>query len=527
MSRQSKGNYRDKHGRQSARVGTRSDNRVFMFNRSWSSADVDRVKQQLKDVFDFWGKWNASSNAVADSLRKGVNPVPIPTPVLEDLPEWLLQDLVQRQKVSITPLNEFGFSVSRVPLPEIELPYWEATLRRHLPSINWASLGQSAPLEVLKRLRSEQMAVLQQSADTVASIDSRPSTTAIPVKGTLQQALKAYEAYVLKSQPTNWDRHGKIKQLIERHPDIPLATLDIEQCRVLIDYWCSRPERQDKKGRYSAKRSREQLYELDNFFTHTHVSTDFAWRKPEDFDLLNRKVAKDKSKESVSVITHKLVPVADLKKLMTQGSVIQRLIATWCINCSHGAGEIGRVQWGDLFLNQDHPWKSQGLQVEPGGNWVGFLRNKSSVVGWWQLWPETIQLLEQWKPEAEEILQRKVKDDDRLIINGKGNSLYNEDSKNGQSKFAERFNYHVEVTGITRITLGRLRKQLSDWIATKKADAVVSSLALGHGKPHSDDKILFAHYSNKPWVRLFEYQQEFRHQFFEQNSPKQVSATRN
>ena len=75
MSRQSKGNYRDKHGRQSARVGTRS-----MFNRSWSSADVDRVKQQLKDVFDFWGKWNASSNAVADSLRKGVNPVPIPTP---------------------------------------------------------------------------------------------------------------------------------------------------------------------------------------------------------------------------------------------------------------------------------------------------------------------------------------------------------------------------------------------------------------------------------------------------------------
>jgi len=153
-------------------------------------------------------------------------------------------------------------------------------------------------------------------------------------------------------------------------------------CRVLIDYWCSRPERQDKKGRYSAKRSREQLYELDNFFTHTHVSTDFAWRKPEDFDLLNRKVAKDKSKESVSVITHKLVPVADLKKLMTQGSVIQRLIATWCINCSHGAGEIGRVQWGDLFLNQDHPWKSQGLQVESGGNWVGFLRNKSSVVGW-------------------------------------------------------------------------------------------------------------------------------------------------
>lgn len=79
------------------------------------------------------------------------------------------------------------------------------------------------------------MAVLQQSADTVANIDSRPSTQATPVKGTLQQALKKYKEYVLESQPTIWDRHGKITQLIEKHPDIPLATLGIEQCRVLID----------------------------------------------------------------------------------------------------------------------------------------------------------------------------------------------------------------------------------------------------------------------------------------------------
>ncbi|QDS91820.1 hypothetical protein FF011L_05550 [Roseimaritima multifibrata] len=136
MSRQSKGTYRDIHGRQSARVGTRSDNRVVMFNRSWSSVDVDRVKQQLKEVFDFWGRWNDSSNAVADNLRKGISPVPIPNPVLDERPEWLLQELVQRQRIPIEPLNEHGFSVSRVPLPEIELPYREATLRRHLASIN-------------------------------------------------------------------------------------------------------------------------------------------------------------------------------------------------------------------------------------------------------------------------------------------------------------------------------------------------------------------------------------------------------
>ncbi len=47
MSGQSKGTCRDKHGRQSVRVGTRADNRVFMFKRTWSAVDVDRVKQQL------------------------------------------------------------------------------------------------------------------------------------------------------------------------------------------------------------------------------------------------------------------------------------------------------------------------------------------------------------------------------------------------------------------------------------------------------------------------------------------------
>jgi hypothetical protein len=32
-----------KDGRQQLRVGTREDNRVFKFNRSWSIDDVDRL----------------------------------------------------------------------------------------------------------------------------------------------------------------------------------------------------------------------------------------------------------------------------------------------------------------------------------------------------------------------------------------------------------------------------------------------------------------------------------------------------
>lgn len=93
---------------------------------------------------------------------------------------------------------------------------------------------------------------------------------------------------------------------------------------------------------------------------------------------------------------------------------------TWCLNTAHGAAELGRVTWDDLFLHQDHPWRSQGLHVDAGGDWMGFLRPKSDVLGWWRLWPETVALIEEWKPEAERLLGRKIKDTDRLILTEAG-----------------------------------------------------------------------------------------------------------
>ena len=143
-------------GRQQIRVGTRDDNRVFKFNSSWSAKDVDRVKQQLKDVYDVCLGWNGLSSSIADNLRKGVSPVPLP-------------DI------------KLGFELNR-------------------------------------------------------------------------KSLKKYDEYVKADQPTNFDRHSKIKQLIDRTTDIPLAMLDINQCRILIDYWRSRPMRHDGKGKYSAKK---------------------------------------------------------------------------------------------------------------------------------------------------------------------------------------------------------------------------------------------------------------------------------
>lgn len=380
-----------------------------------------------------------------------------------------------------------------------------------MPSVPFAGLTK----DQVNVIKTKELKALQASADRLAVIENKEPSEAIATGGTLQEALRKYDEYVKQQQPENFDRHSKIKQLIDRHDDVALAMLNIDQCRKLIDYWRAKPPRHDGSGNYSAKRSREQLRELDTFFEHTHISSDFAWRMPNDLALLKRTVTKDNAK-SIDKMSIEEFANDELKALLTAGDLAQRLIVTWCLNTAQRAAELGRVTWDDLYLNQDHPWRSQGLNVDAGDDWIGFLRPKSDVLGWWRLWPETVALIQERKPEAERLLGRKVKDTDRLILTKSGLPMYKDNSKNAQSKFAKLFNALRTSAKIeSELPLGTLRNQLSNWIATEKKDAVASSVALCHGVPRKDDKLLFAHYSNRPRTTLFEYQKEFRTQLFD------------
>ena len=465
------------------RIGSRSDNRVFNFGGQWSPVEIDRVTAQLKAVFGYFGAWTPAAIEIAESLKDRLPLVPIPNALIKE--------------------------ANALP-PGLHPLALEQGLRQFLPQINWQGLCVDRQLE---EYRTERLKDLQRAADSIAVIDNRPTAQVVPTNGTLHEAMRKYEDYVKIDQPSNFDRHSKIKQLIDRSTDVPLASLDITGCRNLIDYWRNRPVRKDGKGNYSAKRSREQLAELDLFFKHTHASKDFGWRIPEDFQMLSRSIRKDE-KKTLSFIEKQLFGVDELRTLISTGSTVQRLITTWCLNCAHGAAEIGRVTWGDLYLDQDHPWRAQGLKIEPGGNWTGFLRHKTEVVGWWLLWPETVKLLDEWKAEAEQILKRKVRPDDRLILCQSGEPMYKDDSKNAQAKFAKVFSEVVEKAGVTKLPLGKIRKQLPDFISTAEGDAVTASVALAHGVPHKADKLLFAHYSNRPWSKLFAYQKNYRNVIF-------------
>jgi integrase len=481
---------RDRRNQTSFKVGGRTDYRVFKFSATVSPKEVEARRERLKEIYSVCGGWNTLSESIAEHVRKGVVPVPLPN-----------------KELAIFLGAKFD-----------GWPHWRTVLVSQLPSIPWATLGESsvhpAVLGAIRHIKTKE---LNEAAAVIADIDGRKiGKTAKPIPGTLHEALKAYQSYVLSSDPDNFDRQGKIRQLLERHPDQPLATLGLDACRDMYDYWRQRPPRHDGNGQYSEKRSREQLAELIHFFEWLHLSEQFLWREPEDYQRLDRKIFKDgASRKSILESKMPVFSLSDLATLVRNAEMPERLWIVWCLNNSHGAAEVGRVQWEDIYLNQDHPWRAEGLNIGAGGDWIGFLRPKTDVLGWWMLWPETVTLLSQWKGQCRALLGRDVQPKDPIILRETGKPLYNEKSKNGQTGFYnhfERLKKKCERMGtpVADLPPGTLRNQFADWCGGDEANATVASVALAHGLPHKDDKLLYKHYANRPWRKLFEKQQEFR-----------------
>ena len=296
--------------------------------------------------------------------------------------------------------------------------------------------------------------------------------------------------------------------------------LDFTQCQEIYDFWRNRPLNQRTNEPLSLKHCSSHVGELTRFFKWLNTTDKFVWRRPEDFDLIETKVTRLPSdRRSIQAIELKTFTVDHLKLLYKYALPAQRLKMVWGLNCSHGAAEIGRVEWGDLFLNQPHPWTKEGLQIDSDDidSWCGLLRPKTDVVGWWWLWPETIKLVQWWKTDLERRLKRELKSSERMLLTGKGTSLYRDSSRNAQSSFSNEWKRLLARVAkaegkdaVPRLPFGTLRDQMSNWLGSDQNRAVLASVGLAHGIPHKGDKLLYKHYSNRPWAYFFKAQKEFR-----------------
>lgn len=476
------------------------------------------------------GAWSPLALWIAEQIRLGVQPV--------RLPPWseLIASVCWDGKI------EFRFRC----LADIMLQPSEAhpsrteqlssrdalalhrSLMRVFPSVPWAM--HEHQIEEVVRIHEQQA---RESLSAVADI--KPDATHPPellarlsgVPGTFHEALRSYakkrRADFTKGGEFDGSGHhmlGLVDNFSKRQPDVPLSRLDFAACQKIYDFWRNRPLNVRTQQPLSAKHCSGHLGELDRFFKWLHTTPEFSWRRPDDFDLIDRKVKRlDSDRRSIHAIELKTYQVEHLALLYKHALPNERLKMLWCLNCSQGAAEIGRVEWADLYLEQPHPWGKEGLKYQASSNdsWCGLLRPKTDVIGWWWLWPETVRLVQWWREELQRVLKRQVQPTERMLLTKTGEPLYRDSSRNAQTGFANEwsrlFSRVVKAEGknvVPKLPFGTLRDQMSNWLGSDENEAVLASTALAHGIPHKGDKLLYKHYSNRPWAQLFQKQREYR-----------------
>lgn len=396
----------------------------------------------------------------------------------------------------------------------------------------------SVPWELPRRQQKEILAFHESTAREAIrkyaqASNAQPPNENLPlVSGTFHEALTAYrkdrqKSFEMPGGEITQSGHAALSLvdgLIERHADMPLYLLDFSRCNELFAYWINRPNCLKKKGAkdpnvpLSRKTCRNHVVELDLFFKWLHLSSQFTWRKPTDYPDINRSVRElPGDRKSLTKMEKRTFQMDELRLLYRHATQFERLLLVWCLNTSHGAGELGRVEWEDLYLRQPHPWTLQGMKIDgdKSDSWCGLLRPKTDVLGWWWLFPETVELLNWWRGECASKFQRVPVTGDRVVITPKGQSLYRDTTKNAQTGFANlwtRLLKRVEKHGetISFLPFGTLRDQLANWLGGEQNQAVLASVALAHGIPHKGDKLLYQHYSNKPWQAFFDAQRQWR-----------------
>jgi integrase len=498
-----------------------ADRRFLLIEQVWrdNEAFCQRMDRPLE--------WNSLVSGVADAIRLGARRVPLPdlNTLFEFFPEESFVSAISRFVIENEAEVQSG-EVAELDFDQVINVL--ALCQTYFPSVPWQLPPRQHP-EIAAFHEQQSRYSTRKFAEATGAKPPDPKTPV--VHGTLHEALAEYRKERVKEialpdgsiDATGHFLVGLVDSLPKVHPDIPLNMLDLARCKELIDHWRYRPpsERGDKAP-LSAKVCRERLRQLDLFFRWLHLTDKYAWRKPADFSELDWKVRSLPSdKRSIRELQIPTFNLEELSLIYRHASRFERLLLVWCLNCSFGAAEIGRICWEDLFLRQQHPWTPQGLKVGSTKNdsWCGLLRPKTAVLGWWWLFPETVQLLDWWRENLVTGFGQEPKLGDRIVLTGEGTSLYRDLSKNSQSGFnnmwtslLKRVNNSLQPDEkqIRPLPFGTLRNQLSDWLGGDQNNAVLGSLALAHGVPHKGDDLLYKHYANKPWSAFFAAQRRWR-----------------
>jgi transposase len=231
---------------------------------------------------------------------------------------------------------------------------------------------------------------------------------------TLHQALRAYQEHVRHEYRVGTDGitdNGKskidqIKSVLSYVPDVDLATLDYRGCDEVFGVFRRRPVSKRYGLPMTRKSCTNLIGELGRFFLWLHTSPAWAWRRPEDFDLIKRtprELDEDVERMAASVPTWTVEQLAVLNQYALP---LERVFFLLGLNCAYGADQAGRLRIPHLHLSEE----------EGKPSYIRRIRRKKKVLAMHLLWPQTVTAMK-WALERR---KGQKNDKDFLLLTDTG-----------------------------------------------------------------------------------------------------------
>ncbi|QDV36368.1 hypothetical protein [Tautonia plasticadhaerens] len=315
---------------------------------------------------------------------------------------------------------------------------------------------------------------------------------------TLHQALRAYQHSIereYRDADGTISDNGKtkvtqIRTILGYVPDIDLAELDYQGTDELFGIFRRRPPSK-RYGRPMARKScTNYIGELGRFLRWLHLSGEFQWRKPEDFEHIRRnprELDEDTEKEAADV---PIWTVAQLRILNEYATPIERVFLLLGLNCAYGADQAGRLRIGHLHL------KDEGL------SYIRRVRRKKKTRSIHLLWRQTADGL-RWALERR---KSQPSDSDILLLTEKNLPYWRKTKGGNRSNAIPRLWDDLlkrvlrDHPNFPRLPFNSLRDTSADMIR-RLAGEEVASLHLAHKHQSKDENL--GRYTNPVRKRHF------------------------
>jgi hypothetical protein len=346
---------------------------------------------------------------------------------------------------------------------------------------------------------------------------SSPSTSEI-AGPRLHQALRDHIAW-LKEEYSDGEGNvtltGKVKtkqveMFLDRHDDIPLATLDHDTLDAMLRYWRKRPNRKGTERPVAVRTAEQQISALKFFVRWLSRSDKYDWKKPESFDEIRTRVNRPSSSLRTQVTPDDLFTLDELVLLNRYATPLERCLLLLGINCGFGRAEIASLTVGEVFLRTaHHPRHQEILQFESTDrdSFIKRYRRKTGVYGEYILFAQTVAAVE-WA------LARRRQHPDfcpeaRLLVNSSGEP-YDKPTAGGNpnmqipnrfSALIRRIQKTEEGQDFTRRPFKILRKTAGD-LVRRHSDGEVAAVFQSRGQAVRIDDLADA-YTTRPFGKVF------------------------